>query len=151
MIKKFKLLSFGLFITIIFSCTSENADENSQIIEYINNNKLVVTDTISDVLVCIRNPGGIDKPKIDSTKSVTILVTGKYMDGAIFENNASDQPATINMGVLLDGLRIGITQFGRGGSGTIIIPSNLGFGSNPPRGVRPNASLAFDIELLNFK
>ena len=94
--------------------------------------------------------GSIEKPKIDSTKSVTFTVVGEYLDGTTFDINASENATTINMSVMLEGLRLGMTKFGRGGSGTIIVPPSLGFGGNPPRGIRPNATLAYKIQLVDF-
>ena len=140
------LLSF-----FCLSCTSSSDDNTDDILAYVEANKLTITDTLSGVLVCVINEGSLEKPKIDSTKSVTFTVVGEYLDGTIFDNNTSVNPATINMGALLEGLRIGMTKFGRNGSGTIIVPPDLGFGGNPPRGIRPNATLAFKIQLLDFK
>lgn len=148
-----KFAPYLLILLSIFclSCTSSSDDNTDDILAYVEANKLTITDTLSGVLVCIINEGSLEKPKIDSTKSVTFTVVGEYLDGTIFDNNASENPTTINVGVMLEGLRIGMTKFGRNGSGTIIVPSSLGFGGNPPRGIRPNATLAFKIQLLDFK
>jgi len=148
---KFNLFLLVFYITFGLSCTSNNVDNTDAIIEYITSNKLVVTDTLSGVLVCVVKEGSIDKPKIDTTKSVTFIVQGQYLDGIIFDENSSETQTKVNMSVMLKGLRIGITKFGRGGSGTIIVPPNLGFGGNPPRGVRPDATLAFKVELVDFQ
>ncbi|HMR88048.1 MAG TPA: FKBP-type peptidyl-prolyl cis-trans isomerase [Saprospiraceae bacterium] len=148
-----KFPPYLLILLSIFylSCTSSSDDSTDDILTYIEANKLTITDTLSGVLVCVINEGSLEKPKIDSTKSVTFTVVGEYLDGTIFDNNTSVNPATINMSALLEGLRIGMTKFGRSGSGTIIVPPGLGFGGNPPRGIRPNATLAFKIQLLDFK
>ncbi len=148
---KFNLFLFVSFTLIGLSCTSNNADSYDGISEYLTANKLVITDTLSGVFVSVVNEGSKEKPQIATTKSITFKVIGEYLDGTIFDNNNSELATTINMGVMLEGLRIGITKFGRGGSGTIIVPPSLGFGSNPPRGVRANATLAFKIELIDFK
>lgn len=132
------------------SCTSSAEDDTEAILSYVEANKLSITDTLSGVLVCVVKEGSIEKPKIDSTKSVTFIVVGEYLDGTAFDNNASENATTINMSVMLEGLRLGMTKFGRGGSGTIIVPPSLGFGGNPPRGIRPNATLAYKIQLVDF-
>ena len=133
------------------SCTSNVEDNTEEVLAFLNTNKLTITDTLSGVLVCVVKEGSIDKPKIDTTRSVTFIVQGQYLDGIIFDENSSETQTTVNMSVMLDGLRIGITKFGRGGSGTIIVPPSLGFGGNPPRGVRPDATLAFKVELVDFQ
>ncbi len=133
------------------SCTSNVEDNTEEVLAFLNTNKLTITDTLSGVLVCVVKEGSIDKPKIDTTRSVTFIVQGQYLDGIIFDENSSETQTTVNMSVMLDGLRIGITKFGRGGSGTIIVPPSLGFGGNPPRGVRPDATLAFKVEVVDFQ
>lgn len=135
---------------VVLSCTSTIDDDTDEILAYVEANKLTITDTLSGVLVSILNEGSLEKPKIDSTKSITFTVVGEYLDGTDFDNYASEKATTINMGVMLEGLKIGLTKFGRGGSGTIIVPPSLGFGGNPPRGIRPNATLAYKIQLIDF-
>jgi FKBP-type peptidyl-prolyl cis-trans isomerase FkpA len=143
-----RFTSYLLLVLNIFylSCTSSAEDDTEAILSYVEANKLSITDTLSGVLVCVVKEGSIEKPKIDSTKSVTFIVLGEYLDGTAFDNNASENATTINMSVMLEGLRLG----GRGGSGTIIVPPSLGFGGNPPRGIRPNATLAYKIQLVDF-
>lgn len=147
-----RFTSYLLLVLNIFylSCTSSAEDDTEAILSYVEANKLSITDTLSGVLVCVVKEGSIEKPKIDSTKSVTFIVVGEYLDGTAFDNNASENATTINMSVMLEGLRLGMTKFGRGGSGTIIVPPSLGFGGNPPRGIRPNATLAYKIQLVDF-
>jgi len=135
---------------IVLSCTSTIDDNTDEILAYVEANELTITDTLAGVLVCVVKEGSLEKPKIDSTKSVTFTVVGEYLDGTVFDNNASENATTINMSVMLEGLRIGMTKFGRGGSGTIIVPPSLGFGGNPPRGIRPNATLAYKIQVVDF-
>jgi FKBP-type peptidyl-prolyl cis-trans isomerase FkpA len=51
---------------------------------------------------------------------------------------------------MINGLNIGLRYYGKGGKGTIFIPSSKGFGNNPPRGIRKNAVLIYRIHVLDF-
>lgn len=37
------------------------------------------------------------------------------------------------------------------GSGKLLIPAHLGYGSNPPSGIRSDAVLIFDVELVSVQ
>jgi FKBP-type peptidyl-prolyl cis-trans isomerase FkpA len=73
--------------------------------------------------------------------------TGYFMDGKVFDESVS----TFSLRGVIAGWREGIPLFGKGGKGKLLIPSRLGYGSNPPPGIPKDAVLLFDIHLIDIK
>jgi peptidylprolyl isomerase len=88
-------------------------------------------------------------------KAVTVHYTGTLADGTKFESSLDlNKPYTfvIGRGTVIRGWDEGIMTMKAGGKRKLIIPPNLGYGAsgNPPD-IPPNATLYFDIELLDIK
>ena len=120
--------------------------KDDQIIrDYIAAHKLVAEKTDSGMYYVIGEPGGDKHPNINS--EVRVKYAGYYSDGVSFDSNT----ATFSLFQVIKGWQQGIPLFGKGGKGMLLIPSHLGYGSNPPAGIRANAVLIFDIHLIDFK
>jgi peptidylprolyl isomerase len=86
---------------------------------------------------------------------VTVHYTGTLEDGTKFDSSRDrGQPYTFNIGtgVVIRGWDEGIMTMRAGGRRKLIIPPGLGYGAsgNPPD-IPPNATLYFDVELLNAR
>ena len=90
-----------------------------------------------------------------SGADVTIHYTGKLTNGNVFDSSVSrGQPfqCKIGVGQVIKGWDQGVTQMRKGGKATFTIPPELGYGAAGAGGViPPNATLIFDVELLDFK
>ena len=81
--------------------------------------------------------------------------TGTLTDGTKFDSSLDhNQPLTFTLGAknIISGWNEGIVGMKVGGKRKLIIPPNLGYGAagRPPL-IPPNATLFFDIELLDVK
>ena len=88
-------------------------------------------------------------------KSVTVHYTGTLANGTKFDSSLDrNQPLTFTIGAknIISGWNEGIAGMKVGGKRKLIVPPNLGYGAagNPPK-IPPNATLFFDIELLDVK
>ncbi len=88
-------------------------------------------------------------------KTVTVHYTGTLEDGTKFDSSVDKgQPYTFRYGVtsLIAGWNEALSTMKPGGKRRLIIPPNLGYGpqGNPPR-IPPNATLFFELELLDVK
>jgi FKBP-type peptidyl-prolyl cis-trans isomerase len=88
-------------------------------------------------------------------KTVSVHYTGKFQDGRVFDSSISrGQPISFKLGVgqVIKGWDEGIALMKVGGKAQLIIPSNLGYGERGAGGViPPNATLVFDVELVDVK
>lgn len=81
---------------------------------------------------------------------VYVNYTGKLSDGTVFDKGKGVQ-FPLGEGMIA-GFTQGLTQMQKGGSYTLYIPAQLGFGANPPPNskIPPNSDLVFDIDLIDF-
>lgn len=86
---------------------------------------------------------------------VTVHYTGRLPDGTKFDSSVDrNQPFTTKIGVgsVIKGWDEGLMSMKVGGKRQLVIPPELGYGAagSPPT-IPPNATLHFDVELLNVK
>jgi len=91
----------------------------------------------------------------EAGKTVSVHYTGKFQDGRIFDSSVSrGEPIAFKLGVgqVIKGWDEGIALMKVGGKAQLIIPSNLAYGERGAGGViPPNATLVFDVELVDVK
>ena len=123
-----------------------NQDE---IAAYLEENNLTAEKTESGIHYIIEAEGSEEKPTMNDT--VTCHYKGYFINGSKFDSSYDrGRPASFPLKQVIQGWQEGIPLFGKGGKGTLIIPSRLAYGSNPPGGLPPDAVMIFDIELINF-
>tara|TARA_B100000945_G_scaffold320391_1_gene330341 strand:- start:2166 stop:3107 length:942 start_codon:yes stop_codon:yes gene_type:complete len=106
----------------------------------------------SGLFYMIDNKGNNDFPSIGST--VSLHYTGKLVDGTIFDSSYQrNNPISfvLGKGQVIKGWDEGVLKIAKGGSGRLVIPSNLAYGENGAGGIiPPNSTLIFDLELIDF-
>jgi len=116
---------------------------------YLEEHGLDAEKTSSGLYYVITEEGSRKKPTIKS--SVVCHYNGYLTNGNKFDSSYdSGKPVSFPLRKVIKGWQEGIPLFGKGGKGTLFIPSRLGYGSNPPGGIPADAVLIFDIELINF-
>jgi len=94
---------------------------------------------------------GIGKsPK--ATDTVTTNYRGTFINGKEFDSSFKrGQPATFPLNNVIPGWVEGIQKMKVGSKWELYIPSNLGYGENGSGEIGPNATLIFEVELLEVK
>ena len=143
------LIAFAL--VLFTACSSDDAPkdyiaENDQEIQaYITDNNLLAQKSSSGLYYVIDTPGTGDNPI--TTDRVKVSYKGYYTNGTVFDES-SEEGISFNLQEVISGWTEGITYFKEGGSGKLLIPSHLAYGSNDYRGIPGGSVLIFDIELI---
>ena len=91
----------------------------------------------------------------EASRTVSVHYTGKLQDGKVFDSSISrGDPITFQLGKgkVIKGWDEGIALMKVGGKAQLIIPPDLGYGNRGAGGViPPNATLVFDVELVDMK
>ena len=137
----------GLLMILVSGCGKDEGNLIS-LEEYITQNNITLTKTTPEGIgVVIELTGTAGKPS--SNANVTVKYRGLLTNGSTFDSNSSG--ATFNLQGVITGWTLGIPEFGKGGKGTLYIPSELGYGSRGQgSSIPPNADLIFDVELIDF-
>ena len=90
-------------------------------------------------------------PKIGDTVKVNYV--GTFPDGKEFDSSKKHGgPATFRLGRVIPGWNEGLATMKAGGKRKLICPPDLGYGPDGfPPDIPPNATLHFEVELLEVK
>ena len=148
-----RLLFVALTLTMIMACDKEaqNAEEQFNkdiklIEDYLSLNNLQAQKTSHGVYYIIENPGNDEKPSIIST--VRCDYKGYLLNGEVFDENENIE---FPLSSVIEGWQIGFPKFGKGGKGTLLIPSRYAYGNRRAILGQNNAVLIFDITLHDFR
>jgi FKBP-type peptidyl-prolyl cis-trans isomerase FkpA len=146
-----KVLTLFCLSLIFFSCkkkttTADQATTDNQIItSYISSHHLNAKATGSGLYYTVNTPG--TGPQPTSASNVTVIYKGYLTSGSIFDQNASGLSCSLTS--VIQGWQEGIPLFKAGGSGTLLIPSALGYGAQATGNIPANSVLIFDIQLIS--
>ena len=113
--------------------------------QYISDNNLTAEPTGSGLYYVIDVPGTGAHPTLNS--NVTVAYTGSLTNGSIFDQSSSNG-VTFPLSGVIQGWQEGIPLFSEGGSGILLIPSALGYGSQQVSAIPANSVLIFDVSLI---
>jgi FKBP-type peptidyl-prolyl cis-trans isomerase FkpA len=144
--------SIAIILSIVaVSCNKEKKSQdeidNEIILKYISDNNLDMKAHYSGIYFDIAETGTGGSPNIYS--DVSVLYKGYLTDGTVFDQ-ASSTPVSFALSGLIDGWKIAIPMLQKGGKGTFIIPSPLGYGDKAIGSIPANSVLIFEITLVDF-
>ncbi|MGB4206298.1 MAG: FKBP-type peptidyl-prolyl cis-trans isomerase [Bacteroidales bacterium] len=123
--------------------------DRKKILDYIKEHNINALETSSGLFYVIENPGTGGHPNASST--VSVRYTGYFLDGTIFDSNEGKDLVPFSLERVIKGWQEGIPLFQKGGTGKLLIPSRLAYGSNSVGyGIPNNSVLIFDIRLIDF-
>lgn len=84
--------------------------------------------------------------KVGAQDTVVVNYKGTLIDGTEFDANESTQFIANRV---IKGWTEGLSLLGKGGKATFYIPSELAYGERGTRGIEPNSTLIFEVEVLD--
>lgn len=129
-----------------FGTQAENDDE--VIRKYLADNNLTAEKHASGMYYIIKEPGTGDNASANSV--VTVKYKGYFTDKSVFDETKNDAVAQFPLTNLIEGWKIGVPLLKKGGKGTFLFPSKLGYGASGSGKVPANSVIIFDIELVSF-
>ena len=86
--------------------------------------------------------------------TISVHYTGKLEDGTVFDSSEGGSPIEFKLGagMVIEGWDLGFEGMKVGGKRELTIPPELGYGAaGAPPDIPPNATLIFDVELVDVK
>jgi FKBP-type peptidyl-prolyl cis-trans isomerase len=156
-----KIVNILVVLLFLFSCNSadnqvfvqidKNKNEEELLQDYLKLNNVKVEPLISGLYVIEIKKGDGDYPI--PTKQVKVLYKGYLIDGSLFDKSHIKTPLEFSFGVgkVIRGWDEGISKMREGGEYRLIIPSYLAYGNLGYGNIQPNATLIFDMKLLEVE
>lgn len=146
-------LSALLILTLFISCTKDlgvetdyTAKNEKEISDFVTKNKLTAQRSDSGLYYVITEPGTGTQPT--ATSSVTVAYKGYFTDGTKFDESDA-KGLTFRLNQVIKGWTEGIQYFKTGGSGMLLVPAHLGYGSYNYSGIPGGSVLIFDVKLIS--
>lgn len=149
-----KYFLFPFILLFVFSCSESKkndetidftAQNEQEILTYITDNNLTAQKSATGLHYVINTPGTGAQPNANS--DVTVSYKGTFIDGKVFDQSDANG-ISFNLQGVIAGWTEGITYFKEGGSGILLVPSSLGYGSRDNRGIPGGSVLIFEVTLI---
>ena len=102
-------------------------------------------DSTASGIVYLIQDSGSDVRAVSDRDTVKVNYRGTHIDGSEFDSN---EGISFPLNRVIRGWTEGMKLVGEGGKITLVIPANLAYGERGGRGMTPNATLVFDVDLL---
>lgn len=145
----------ALFVVLFVSCSDDSdpvadndyrAENEKEIIEFIDLNNLNAMSSDSGLYYVIDEPGTGAQPTQSS--NVTVAYKGTYTNGGIFDQS-DENGISFDLNRVIPGWTEGIQYFKEGGSGLLLVPSHLAYGSCDYNGIPGGSVLIFEVKLIS--
>ncbi len=133
----------------------ENQRKNSEKAQrdaYLRENNITVEPTASGLYYIETEKG--TGPQAMPGNTVYVHYTGKLLDGTVFDSSVDrGEPFSFRLGVgqVIKGWDEAIAMMNKGGKATLIIPSEIAYGTRDSGSIPPYSTLVFDVELVDVE
>jgi FKBP-type peptidyl-prolyl cis-trans isomerase len=131
------------------SVASKNKKEGEAFLA-TNKTKPGVKTLPNGIQYLVLKEGTGKQPK--ATDEVKVHYHGTLIDGTVFDSSVNrGEPFTTRLDQVIPGWTESVQKMKEGSKWRVFIPSDLAYGPNGPPQIGPNATLIFEIELLEVK
>ncbi|MCK4568968.1 MAG: FKBP-type peptidyl-prolyl cis-trans isomerase [Bacteroidales bacterium] len=119
---------------------------------YIRENGITVAPTASGLYYIETEKGEGKKAMPGNT--VNVHYTGRLLDGTVFDSSVEKgEPFSFRLGggQVIKGWDEAIALMSEGGKATLVIPSEIAYGSRNSGSIPPYSTLVFDVELVSVE
>jgi FKBP-type peptidyl-prolyl cis-trans isomerase FkpA len=146
-----KILFVLVLATLFISCSKDKeidyvAQNEQEIIAYIAKNHLTAQRSDSGLYYVINDAGTGAQPT--ATSNVTVAYKGYFTNGNVFDQSKAEG-LSFPLQKVIKGWTEGITYFKEGGSGILLVPAHLGYGSNDSGPIPGGSVLIFEVKLIS--
>ena len=148
-----QLLSTLLVLTLFISCSKDTktvtdytAKNEQEIKDYLAKNNLTAQRSTSGLYYIINEQGTGTQPTAAS--NVTVAYKGYFTNGNVFDQSKAEG-ISFGLNQVIKGWTEGIPYSKTGGSGVLLIPSHLGYGSTNNGPIPGGSVLIFDVKLIS--
>lgn len=148
-----QLLSTLLVLTLFISCSKDTktvtdytAKNEQEIKDYLAKNNLTAQRSTSGLYYIINEQGTGTQPTAAS--NVTVAYKGYFTNGNVFDQSKAEG-ISFGLNQVIRGWTEGIPYFKAGGSGVLLVPSHLGYGSTNNGPIPGGSVLIFDVKLIS--
>lgn len=139
-----------LSILLVTSCAKRKERKQAEkddklILEYIAEHNLTAIKSESGLYYVVDVPG--TGPSCTANSDVRVSYVGYFLNDDVFEQSSA-QGISFNLQNVIRGWTEGIPYFKEGGSGKLLIPSALAYGTTGSGSIPQNTVVIFDVSLL---
>ncbi|MCK0190544.1 FKBP-type peptidyl-prolyl cis-trans isomerase [Arenibacter sp. F20364] len=146
---------FTLALVLFISCDNEKKTEEdidyvakneADIQAYVEENNLTAVRSNSGLYYVIEEEG--TGTQAEASSNVTVAYKGYFLNGSVFDQS-DEEGVTFGLNQVIAGWTEGITYFKEGGSGILLVPAHLGYGSRDYNGIPGGSVLVFEVTLIS--
>jgi FKBP-type peptidyl-prolyl cis-trans isomerase FkpA len=150
-----KNILFALALVLFISCDTEKkteedidyvAQNEADIQAYVEENNLTAVRSSSGLYYVIEEEG--TGTQAVASSNVTVAYKGYFLNGAVCDPGNAEG-ITIGLNQVIAGWTEGISYFKEGGSGILLVPAHLGYGSRDYNGIPGGSVLIFEVTLIS--
>ena len=150
-----KITLFAMALVLFISCDTEKKTEEdidyvakneADIQAYVEENKLTAVRSNSGLYYVIEEEG--TGTQAEANSNVTVAYKGYFLNGSVFDQSDAEG-ITFGLNQVIAGWTEGITYFKEGGSGILLVPAHLGYGSRDYNGIPGGSVLIFEVSLIS--
>ncbi|MDX8395101.1 MAG: FKBP-type peptidyl-prolyl cis-trans isomerase [Mariprofundaceae bacterium] len=149
------VIAAGIFI---YACSNAGAGSKELAMANMQAGKTFLEENRQKEGVIVTESGlqylilkSVDGNKPTARSKVKVHYQGTHLDGTEFDSSyARGEPAVFPLNGVIKGWTEGVQLMGVGSKFRFFVPSGLAYGKGGPGPIGPNATLIFDVELLEI-